>query len=58
MVHSGCYVTRPCADTNLATQASIIAGFAFDGLVELEAPEHVRVAVPATLIGALDLLRV
>lgn len=26
--------------TNLATQASIVAGFAFDGLVELEVPEE------------------
>ena len=29
-----------CADTNLATQASIVAGFAFDGLVEMEVPEE------------------
>ena len=31
---------RCYADTNLATQASIVAGFAFDGLVEMEVPEE------------------
>ena len=37
--------------TNLATQASVVAGFAFDGLVELEVPEECD-SVPQFFQGA------
>jgi len=42
--------------TNLATQASIVAGFAFDGLVELEAPDHC-VDLDSRNVTAADKLR-